>query len=248
MGVDHKVTFRSEDAIASIAAQCWTTSQQTRPFTFDVMGFVKNVLIDQSIDAVVRTRGRKKGKLSIKFFDREFAQEDPAYVEFDPTQRDNYVTLHVDRKIWERAERGDSYACWVLAHEIGHILLHDHYANAFSKDEESRPPFTGSKEDFAEWQAITFAGYLLLPTHVVQKFNDATMLAAACNAPDRLVTDRLAAVRSIKKVLSRNYDGEMCGKCNSFTLVRSGNWTKCDTCGNETSDFPIQQSNQSPNK
>lgn len=239
-GMNHKVAFKSEETIAALAAKCWTLSQQTRPFLFDVMGFLKTVLIGQSIDAVVTTRGRKKGKLSVKFFDREFDQEDPAYVEFDPNRRDDYVTLHVDRKIWELAEKGDSYACWVLAHEIGHILLHDHYANAFSSDKNAQVIFAGStKEDFAEWQAIIFAGHLLLPTHVVQKFNDAKILAAASNAPDRLVKDRLAAVQSIKKVLSRNYEGEMCRKCGHFTLVRSGNWTKCDTCGEKTSDFPL---------
>jgi hypothetical protein len=203
------------------------------------MDFLTNVLIGQSIDAVVTTRGRKKGKLSVKFFDREFDQEDPAYVEFDPARRDDYVTLHVDREIWRLAERGDSYACWVLAHEIGHILLHDHYANAFSSDKEAQVVFTGStKEDFAEWQAITFAGYLLLPTHVVRKFNDANILAAACNAPDQLVAERLNAVRSMKKVLNPSYEGEMCSRCGHFTQVRSGNWTKCDTCGYQTSEFP----------
>jgi hypothetical protein len=239
-GMNHKVAFKSEETIAAIAAKCWTLSQQTRPFIFDVMAFLKNVLIGQSIDDVVTTRGRKKGKLSVEFFDREFDQEDPAYVKFDPTRRDNYVTLHVDRKIWELAERGDSYACWVLAHEIGHILLHDHYANAFSSDKNAQVIFVGStKEDFAEWQAITFAGHLLLPTHVVQKFNDALILAAASNAPDRLVKDRLAAVQNMKKVLSRNYEGQICGTCSNFTLVRSGNWTKCDTCGDRTSDFPL---------
>jgi IrrE N-terminal-like domain len=239
-GMNHKVAFKSEETIAAIAAKCWTLSQQTRPFIFDVMAFLKNVLIGQSIDDVVTTRGRKKGKLSVEFFDREFDQEDPAYVKFDPTRRDNYVTLHVDRKIWELAERGDSYACWVLAHEIGHILLHDHYANAFSSDKNAQVIFVGStKEDFAEWQAITFAGHLLLPTHVVQKFNDALILAAASNAPDRLVKDRLAAVQNMKKVLSRNYEGQICGTCSNFTLVRIGNWTKCDTCGDRTSDFPL---------
>lgn len=127
----------------------------------------------------------------------------------------------------------------MLAHEIGHILLHDHYANAFSSDKDAQVVFVGStKEDFAEWQAITFAGHLLLPTHVVRKFNDALILAAASNAPDRLIKDRLAAVQSMKKVLSRNYEGHVCGTCSNFTLVRSGNWTKCDTCGKQTSDFP----------
>jgi hypothetical protein len=122
-GMNHKVAFKSEETIAAIAARCWAASEDSRPFTFDVVGFLKNVLIGRSIDTIVRTRGRKKGKLSIKFFDREFPQEDPAYVEFDPSQRDNYVTLHVDRRIWQLAENGDSYACWVLAHEIGHILF-----------------------------------------------------------------------------------------------------------------------------
>jgi IrrE N-terminal-like domain len=226
--VDHKVTFRSEDAIASIAARCWTVSQQTRPFTFDVMGFLKNVLVDKGMDAVVTTRGRKKGKLSVKFFDREFDQEDPSYVEFDPARRDNYVTLHVDRKLWQLAERGDSYACWVLAHEIGHILLHDHYANAFSSDEQTQVPFTGSKEDFAEWQAIIFAGHLLLPTHVVRKFNDATMLAAACNAPDQLVAQRLAAVRAIKKILNGPQLNDYCTSCGDFTSVTQGVCCDCE--------------------
>jgi hypothetical protein len=247
--MNHKVSFKSEETIAAIAARCWTISQQTRPFTFNVMAFLKNVLIGQSIDAVVTTRGRQKGKLSVEFFDREFVQEDPAYVEFDPAKRDNYVTLYVDRKIWALAESGDSYACWVLAHEIGHVLLHDHYANAFSSDKGTQVVFAGStKEDFAEWQAINFTGHLLLPTHVVQKFDEPAILAAASNAPDQLVRERLAAVRSIKKVLDRNYEGEMCGECGNFTLIRSGNWTKCDTCGHETSDFPAQHDNQPPNK
>jgi len=232
MGIDHKVIHRSEDAIASIAARCWTVSQQTRPFTFDVMDFLKKVLIGQGIDSVVGTRGRKKGKLSVKFFDREFAQEDPAYVQFDPARRDDYVTLHVDRKIWALAERGDSYACWVLAHEIGHILLHDHHANAFSTDPTKKKLFEGSsQEDFAEWQAIIFAGHLLIPTFVAQKFPDQKILAAATNAPEKLAADRLKTVHDMKKVLNRPYEGDVCSGCHNFTLVRDGCTTKCDTCG-----------------
>jgi hypothetical protein len=196
------------------------------------MGFLKSVLIDQGIDNVVGTRGRKKGKLSVKFFDREFDQEDPAYVEFNPVRRDDYVTLHVDRRIWAPAEKGDSYACWVLAHEIGHVLLHDHYANAFSTDAETQKLFEGaSQEDFAEWQAITFAGHLLIPTFVVQKFPDQKVLAAATNTPERLAVDRLKAVQGMKKVLDRPYEGDICSQCHNFTLVRNGCTTKCDTCG-----------------
>jgi hypothetical protein len=232
-GTNHKVAFKSEETIAAIAAYCWTISRQKRQFTFDVVSFIKDVLVAKGIDFVVRTRGRTKGKLIVELFDREFAQDDPAFVKFDPNSRDNYVSLHVDRKIWQRAEGGDSYACGVLAHEIGHILLHDHYANAFSTDSNGQRLFAGtSKEDFAEWQAITFAGHLLVPNHIVQKFDDPKILAAATNAPDKVVKDRLADVRSMKKVLSPIYEGDVCTQCTQFTLVREGCWTRCDTCGN----------------
>jgi hypothetical protein len=195
------------------------------------MSFLTNILVNQGIDVVVGTRGRKKGKLSVEFFDREFNQEDPAYVEFNPARRNDYVTLHVDRRIWALAERGDSYACWVLAHEIGHVLLH-HYANAFSTDAKTQKLFEGtSKEDFAEWQAITFAGHLLIPTFVAQKFPDQTILAAATNTPAKLALDRLKAVQGMKKILNRPYEGDICSRCHNFTLVRNGCTTKCDTCG-----------------
>lgn len=234
MGMNHKVEFKSEETIASIAARCWTLfPPQRRPFTFDVVGFLNQVLVAKGIDTVVTTRGRRKGKLVIEFFDREFVQDDPAYVKFTPDQRNNYVTLYIDRKIWSLAENGDSYACEILAHEIGHILLHDHYANAFSTDGNEQKLFAGtSKEDFAEWQAITFAGHIMVPTYVVQKFDDANILAAATNAPDKVVNERLAAVRSTKKVLRPVYEGDMCAKCTHFTLLREGCSTRCDTCGN----------------
>jgi len=33
---------------------------------------------------------------------------------------------------------------------------------------------------------------------------------------------------------AKGYEGEMCGKCGNFTLVRNGPCTKCDTCGSTT--------------
>jgi hypothetical protein len=234
MGMNHKVVFRTEEQIAKIAQRCWQLYSRERRFNFNVVGFILEVLVTKGIDLVVTTRGRKKGKLALKFFDREFVQDDPAYVGFDPKQRDNYVTLFVDNKIWADAKAGLSYACEILAHEIGHVLLHDHYANAFSTDSDGQKLFAGtSKEDFAEWQAITFSGHLMIPTHVAQKFDDPRILAAATNAPEKLVNDRLVAVRNIKKVLNPIYEGDICDSCSNFTLVREGRATRCNTCGSE---------------
>lgn len=232
MGMNHKVEFKSEETIAAIAARCWTISPQQRPLTFDIVGFIKNVLAGRGIDTVVTTRGRKKGKLAIQFFDREFPQDDPAYVKFAKDQCDNCVTLHVDREIWRRAELGDSDACEVLAHETGHILLHDHYANAFSSDANGQKLFAGtSKEDFAEWQAITLAGHLLIPNRVARKYSDTQILSAVTNTPSRLAQERLTAVQNEKKVLNPRYEGDMCAECGGFTLVREGRSLRCDNCG-----------------
>jgi hypothetical protein len=232
MSMNHKVEFKSEERIAAIAARCWAMSRQQRPLTFDIVGFINDILVERGIDAVVTTRGRKKGKLAIQFFDREFPQDDPAYVEFAKDQRDNYVTLHVDREVWRRAELGDSNACEILAHETGHILLHDHYANAFSSDVNGQKLFAGtSKEDFAEWQAITFAGYLLIPSRIARKYSDPQILSAVTNTPSRLAQERLNAVQNEKRVLNPRYEGDMCAGCGGFTLVREGRSLKCENCG-----------------
>ncbi|HEY0441898.1 MAG TPA: vitamin B12-dependent ribonucleotide reductase, partial [Xanthobacteraceae bacterium] len=33
---------------------------------------------------------------------------------------------------------------------------------------------------------------------------------------------------------AKGYEGEMCGECGNFTLVRNGTCLKCDTCGGTT--------------
>lgn len=33
---------------------------------------------------------------------------------------------------------------------------------------------------------------------------------------------------------ARGYEGDSCGECGNFTLVRNGTCMKCDTCGSTT--------------
>jgi ribonucleoside-diphosphate reductase alpha chain len=33
---------------------------------------------------------------------------------------------------------------------------------------------------------------------------------------------------------AKGYEGEACGECGNFTLVRNGTCMKCDTCGSTT--------------
>jgi ribonucleoside-diphosphate reductase alpha chain len=46
--------------------------------------------------------------------------------------------------------------------------------------------------------------------------------------PKPAVSERRAEARA------RGYEGEACGECQNFTLVRNGTCMKCDTCGSTT--------------
>ncbi len=46
--------------------------------------------------------------------------------------------------------------------------------------------------------------------------------------PRPAVSERRAEARA------RGYEGEACGECQNFTLVRNGTCMKCDTCGSTT--------------
>src|SRR5262249_43571715 len=42
---------------------------------------------------------------------------------------------------------------------------------------------------------------------------------------------RAAAAEKRAEAKAKGYEGEACGECGNFTLVRNGTWLKCDTCG-----------------
>ena len=46
--------------------------------------------------------------------------------------------------------------------------------------------------------------------------------------PSRVTTERRM------EALMKGYQGDACGECGNFTLVRNGTCLKCDTCGSTT--------------
>ena len=49
-------------------------------------------------------------------------------------------------------------------------------------------------------------------------------MAAADPRPEELT-------RQIREARMKGYEGDSCGECGNFTLVRNGTCLKCDTCG-----------------
>ena len=54
------------------------------------------------------------------------------------------------------------------------------------------------------------------------------------NRTDARVHARQAAAEKRAEARAKGYEGEACGECGNFTLVRNGTCMKCDTCGSTT--------------
>jgi len=66
----------------------------------------------------------------------------------------------------------------------------------------------------------------LSPTEKLEALQWSKAGAAAQAAPSK--AERRAEAKA------KGYEGEMCGECGNFTLVRNGTCMKCDTCGSTT--------------
>jgi uncharacterized protein DUF955 len=216
---DHYVGYRSEETIAQLAVKLRDDHGSRCDPTFNIIDFVERTLANH-LNRI------KKGQLNIEFYDREFKQDDPAYVSFDP------LTLHADRTIWADAKIGEEYARFVIAHEIGHIVLHDHSAKGFSSDKSAQIRFADDGQS-AEWQANTFAGHFLVPDFVLEKFREVAKITAHCQVPEKLALDRVLDLKRRERRKARIFQGDFCTNCYNFSLVRNGTLLKCTTIGCE---------------
>ena len=66
----------------------------------------------------------------------------------------------------------------------------------------------------------------LSPTEKIEALNWSKPGSAHAAAPSK--AERRAEAKA------KGYEGEMCGECGNFTLVRNGTCMKCDTCGSTT--------------
>lgn len=216
MARDYHVRILSREDIAKIAMAWWSLARSGR-HSFNICKFVLTVLPN-------RVKG--KGKLVIDFYDQG-PGESPAYVTFGP------LTLHVDRNVWNAADRGEPYARYIIAHEVGHIVLHDQHAVAFSEEEAALLNYVQNEES-AEWQAHVFAALFLVPDHLALRLNDADLIAGLCVVTDSLAANCLNEAKNVKSIVTPRYEGEICSACGNFTLTPNGAGLQCDTCGSTT--------------
>jgi len=77
------------------------------------------------------------------------------------------------------------------------------------------------------------AGAVALKTEPEQKLSPAQALEQV-NRVDARSHAKQAAAEKRAEARAKGYEGEACGECGNFTLVRNGTCLKCDTCGGTT--------------
>jgi hypothetical protein len=222
--IDYKVPFRSEVFIAEIAMKCWRIGTVPGSNLVDL-----NVILEElkahGVESIVQTSGvKRKGNLKIEILEDNSSRL-PAYVEFVPT-----LKLCVQKNIWSRFQEGYSEERIIIAHEIGHILLHSDEAKQFSRDPGLQIQFADN-EDSAEGQANSFADHLLIPTHVAERIRDVSRVAFVCNVPDGFAFDRMSAIGRAKKLLAVVPGCEPCAICGDFSVTDDAGIRKCKSCG-----------------
>ena len=70
--------------------------------------------------------------------------------------------LTVENEVWEFAKQGDSKSIFKLAHELGHLMLHNKHEQQFSDPKQSYVNFI-KPDRSAETQANKFAAYFMAP-------------------------------------------------------------------------------------
>ncbi|MDI1266378.1 MAG: ImmA/IrrE family metallo-endopeptidase [bacterium] len=211
MARDYEVRIKSREDIAKIAMSWWLAATRSR-YHFNICTFVTKVLA---------CRLRDKGKLTVKFYPSAEIP-DRAFVTFNP------ATLHIDEQIWKDADIGKAYARFIIAHEIGHLVLHDEFAVAFS-DEKAAQLVYVQNEESGEWQANTFADLFLVPDFVARKLKLVDLVAGLCVVTDELAARQILAAQSAKAIVSP-YSSDICGTCWNLTVLSNGATLTCDTC------------------
>ena len=216
---DGPVKYRGEDEIAATVDRLRRNMEVAYDGQLDIVDLIRRC---------VGLNFGKEGVLSLDIFVKK-NQPYPAYVTFDP------LVMHIEEEIWEHARIGDPISRFILAHELGHAVLHDRTARPFSGKDTGFGLF-GFNECSAEWQADTFAEHLLAPDWISSLAASPRDITLACNIEERRAEVRLQSVkrRRLWQRRDKEYWGEACPECANFTLVRNGTCLKCETCGAAT--------------
>jgi len=220
MALDHKVPWRDADNIAGLALEWRKHEGNYNSPSFDILAFLQhrlpNWIIVKAIE-IIPTQSIEDGLEALVSFTRE--------------HKYGYQRADLQLKLWiiEEAKHNGEKARFIIAHEIGHLILHDCDSQPFSPSIDKKLQFLQNEES-AEWQANKFADSFLVPRHVAASFNDASELAQYCHVELECAKRRIDEIR-ILAMKNKNYSGNACEECGDFRIKSFGSSHLCENCG-----------------
>lgn len=134
-----------------------------------------------------------------------------AFCEFQPPR------IVVSNQTYENAAVGDPHARMVLAHELGHLLLHSGYnrsrAHSMMSGRYENDLGPNLKSRGAESQAKRFAAFFLMPRHIVKKMRTVQELSRSCGTSLEAAEIRFNSFEVGKK---RKLPNHIIAKMNEF--------------------------------
>ena len=135
----------------------------------------------------------KKGRLQIRS-EKQFTTEPLAFVEHTPSP-----VLHIDKDIWQEMRDGFPFARHLGAHELGHVLLHNHYAMGFHGSPSEFATAFG-EERSAEWQANIFALFFLMPEKIICAYSSEQEISVCCSVELEQVRQRIELFEKMNRI------------------------------------------------
>lgn len=214
---DFKVKWRSDEEVEAIASDVRNRFAPNVKFVN-----VLNILNDHFVAKL-----EKNGHL----LEIEAVAGLPATAPAEVCQRTN--TLRVEHNVLEEAAMGKFEANFVMAHELGHIVLHTHFAQRFSTSGQFMQRVTDVKEESAESQATLFAIALLYPESEFRPHHSVDLVTAIYGL-GRFDAEE-AIIEYAERSKRRGYRNaiigeESCPNCGNDILVPSADKLVCMEC------------------
>lgn len=166
-----KVDARSKQQIRSLAAHVRRLVSASDEKPLDLIELLENRL----------------QKIELELFFLDSSEMGSAEASTDP---DN-LKMYIRSDVYYALAQDDGRARFTIAHEIGHLVMHENIALA--RDLIPPKPYEDS-----EWQADCFAAELLVPLHVAARYTDAHILASDMKVSLSCAANRIAEARKQK--------------------------------------------------
>jgi|SRR5947209_1746104 len=172
MSDDYPTKSRSDQTVREIAEQIKASSGLSRDGAWDIIAYLKRNKLPTSF-------GTKTLKLEVHP-DADMGEDDGLTI-FEP----NCVRILAKQSVHEKAIFGDGRSRMILAHELGHAVMHEGAPKARRTFGNISPKYLKAFAS-AEHQAKVFAAALLIEESV----------AANCNTPEELAIECMVSMQA----------------------------------------------------